>query len=37
MSILIKNIKELIQVEEDRVKVSGKEMAKLNTIKNSWL
>jgi imidazolonepropionase len=37
MSILIKNIKELIQVEEGRLKVSGKEMAKLNTIKNSWL
>jgi len=38
MSILIKNIKELIQVEEKpRLKVSGKEMAKLNTIKNSWL
>ena len=38
MSILIKNIKELIQVEENpRSKVSGREMAKLNTIKNSWL
>ena len=38
MSILVKNIKELIQVEETpRLKVSGKEMAKLNTIKNSWL
>jgi imidazolonepropionase len=37
MSILIKNIKALIQVEEGRLKVSGKEMAKLNTIKDSWL
>jgi imidazolonepropionase len=38
MAILIKNIKELIQVEENpRLKVSGKEMAKLNTIKNAWL
>jgi imidazolonepropionase len=38
MSILIKNIKGLVQVEENpRLKVSGKEMAKLNTIKNSWL
>ncbi len=38
MKILIKNIKELIQVEEEpKTKVAGKEMAKLNTIKNAWL
>jgi imidazolonepropionase len=38
MSILITNIKELVQVEENpRLKVSGKEMAKLNTIKDAWL
>jgi imidazolonepropionase len=38
MSILIKNIKELVQVEEIPVKrVSGEEMAKLNTIKDAWL
>jgi imidazolonepropionase len=38
MSILIKNIKELIQVEENpRLKVSGKEMANLNTLKDAWL
>jgi len=38
MAILIRNIKELIQVDETpRVKVSGKEMSKLNTIKNAWL
>lgn len=36
--ILIKNIKELIQVEETpKAKVSGKEMAILPTIKNAWL
>lgn len=36
--IIIKNIKELIQVEENpRSKVLGKEMALLPTIKNSWL
>jgi len=36
--ILIKNIKELIQVEESpRLKVSGKEMSQLKTIKNAWL
>jgi len=38
MSILIKNIKELIQVEEKpRLKVSGKEMAMLPTLKDAWL
>jgi len=37
MTILIKNIKELIQVEESRLKVSGKEMANLNTLKDAWL
>jgi imidazolonepropionase len=36
--ILIKNIKELIQVEDTpRIKVSGKDMAVLPTIKNAWL
>lgn len=36
--LLIKNIKELIQVEETpRTKVSGKDMAVLPTIKNAWL
>ncbi len=38
MSILIINIKELIQIEESpRNFVSGKEMSELNTLKNSWL
>jgi len=38
MAILIKNIKELIQVEETpRLKVAGREMAELNTLKNAWL
>jgi imidazolonepropionase len=38
MSILIKNIKEFVQVEEiPRLKVAGPEMAKLNTIKDAWL
>lgn len=38
MTILIKNIKELIQVEERPVaKVAGREMARLNTIKDAWL
>lgn len=36
--VLIKNIKELIQVDETpRVKVSGKEMRVLPSIKNAWL
>lgn len=38
MSILITNIKELIQIEEfPKNFVSGKEMSELNTLKNSWL
>jgi imidazolonepropionase len=36
--ILIKNIKELIQVEENtRMKISGKEMSHLDTLKDAWL
>lgn len=36
--LLIKNIKELIQVEETpKAKVSGKEMGVLPTVKNAWL
>ena len=38
MSILIKNIKELVHAEEiPRLKVAGKDMAKLTTIKDAWL
>lgn len=38
MKIFIKNIKQLIQVEEKpKLLVKGKEMSKLNTIKDSWL
>jgi len=38
MSILIKNIREIIQVEEQpRSSVSGKAMSELGTIKNGWL
>ena len=38
MSILIKNIKELVQVEENAAKwVAGADMAKVKTIKNAWL
>ena len=38
MSILIENIKELVQVEEiPRLLVKGKDMAKLKTIKNAFL
>ena len=38
MTILIKNIKELVQVEEKpRIKVAGKEMTKLGTIKDAWV
>ena len=38
MSILIINIKELIQVENQASKwVAGKDMAKIETIKNAWL
>ena len=36
MRTIIKNIKELVQVEETpRLKVCGKDMAKLATIKNA--
>ncbi len=38
MSILITNIKELIQVEDQAKKwVAGSDMSQLNTIKNAWL
>jgi len=38
MSILIKNIKKLVQVEENlRLKVTGKDMAKVQSIDNAWL
>ena len=38
MAILIKNIKELIQVEEKpQPMVAGKAMSKLTTLKNAWL
>lgn len=38
MKILIRNIKELVQVEYDsREKVSGKDMADLQTLKNAWI
>ncbi len=38
MKILIRNIKELVQVEYDsRQKVSGKDMADLQTLKNAYL
>lgn len=38
MKILIKNIKELIQVREANIeKIPGREMANLPTIKNAWL
>jgi imidazolonepropionase len=38
MNILIKNIKELVLVEEiPRLKVSGKEMSELMSIKDAWL
>lgn len=38
MSILIENIKELIQVERQPKKwVAGKEMANIETIQNAWL
>ena len=38
--ILIKNIKELVLVEfpgEEKLRVSGKEMDKLQTVSNAWL
>ena len=38
MKILIKNIKELIQVREQNIeKIPGREMGNLPTIKNAWL
>ena len=38
MSILIYNIKELVNSEEKpRLWAAGKEMSKLNTIKDAWL
>lgn len=38
MAILIKNIKELVQVEDKPVLLrKGKEMSELKTIKNAWL
>ena len=38
MSILIKNIKELVQVEDKlQPMVAGKAMSKIKTIKNGWL
>ena len=38
MRTLIRNIKELIQVEETpRLKVCGKDMAEISTIKNAYL
>lgn len=38
MKILIKNIKELVQVEETaRLKISGSEMKTLSCIQNAWL
>jgi imidazolonepropionase len=38
MKILIKNIKELIQVEDNpRLKVAGKEMSGITTIKDAYL
>jgi len=38
MNILIKNIKELVQVEEQpRLKVSGKEMSQISSVDNAFL
>ena len=38
MNLLIKNIKELVQVEKTpKIKISGKEMSDLKTIKNAFL
>ncbi|HIA06834.1 MAG TPA: imidazolonepropionase [Flavobacteriales bacterium] len=38
MKILIKNIKELVQVDDGtRIKVAGKDMAQLPTLKDAWL
>ncbi len=38
MKILIKNIKEIVAIDEDsRLKLSGSEMKELNTLKNAYL
>ena len=38
MALLIKNIRELVQVEnKPKLKVSGSEMAKLKTIRDAWI
>ena len=38
MKLLIKNIKKLVQVEDNpRLKVAGKDMAQVQTIDNAWL
>jgi imidazolonepropionase len=38
MKLILENIKELVQVEEkSRVRVAGKEMAKLDVLKNAYL
>ena len=38
MQIFIKNIKEIVQVEQKfRDMVKGKEMSKLQTVKDAWL
>jgi imidazolonepropionase len=38
MALLIKNIRELVQVEtKPKLKVSGSEMAKLKTVKDAWI
>jgi imidazolonepropionase len=38
MKILIKNIKQLVQVEEEpQIKISGKDMKNLSCIDNAWL
>ena len=38
LKILIKNIKELVQVDDGtRIKVTGKDMAQLPTLKDAWL
>jgi len=38
LKILIKNIKELVQVDDGtRIKVAGKDMAQLPTLKDAWL
>lgn len=38
MKLLIKNIKELVQVQEKQIDcIKGKQMAQLSTLKNAWL